>query len=1390
MKKILGLDLGTSSIGWALVNEAENEAEKSSIIKLGVRVNPLTVDELSNFERGKTITTTADRTLKRSMRRNLQRYKLRRANLIEILKGNMFIGDETILSESGNYSTFETYRLRAKAVEEEITLEEFARVLLMINKKRGYKSSRKAKGQDEGQLIDGMSIARQLYEENLTPGQFCLKILQSGKKYLPDFYRSDLQNEFDRIWNFQKDYYPEILTEHLKEQLVKKNEKSTWAICEKPMNLVGIKRGVKGPDIRLENFKWRANAISSKMELEQLAVVLQKINGQINSSSGYLGSISDRSKELYFKKQTVGQFLMSKLDSDSNVSLRNQVFYRQDYLDEFNVLWEKQAQFHKELTDELKQEVRDVVIFYQRRLKSQKGLISFCEFESRRIEIETDGKKKIITIGNRVIPRSSPLFQEFKIWQNLNNLEVFHKGHSTRSNASARLVTLQIESSERRFLDQEEKNLLFKELSVREVLSKTEALKLLFDNHKELDLNFSKIEGNKTFAALYKAFNEIIEVSGHEKINFDNLSADEITSSVQSVLTTLGCNAEILHFDSDVDLDKQATYRLWHLLYSYEGDNSNTGIDGLTNKISDLCTLENKYAQILANITFQNDYGSLSAKAIRKILPYLKAGNRYDLACEYAGYRHSKASLTREEIAKKVLKDKLEILPKNSLRNPVVEKILNQMVNVVNAIIDVYGKPDEIRIELARELKKNAGEREELSRIINETTRAHEEKRKILQDEFALSTVSRNDIIRYKLYEELETNGYKTLYSNTYIPREKLFSKEFEIEHIIPQARLFDDSFSNKTLEKRDINLEKGDRTAFDFVRDKYGEAGLEEFLDRIECLHNQNGNGISKAKYNKLKMSEKDIPDGFIERDLRNTQYISRKALGMLGEIVKTVVPTTGSVTDRLREDWQLVDLLKELNWDKYKALGLVEYYKDRDGRNIGHIKDWTKRNDHRHHAMDALTVAFTKNVYIQYFNNVNARYDKSSNAYSIEQKYFSERKVKPPIPVDEFRAEAKQHLEAILVSIKAKNKVVTKNVNVSRKGVGVNRKVQLTPRGQLHLETIFGSNQMPVVKEVRVGGNMNEDLIKQVTKPQYRIALLKRLADYNYDPKKAFTGKNSLEKQPLYINEKHSKQVPEKVRTLSFEPVYTIRKQVAPDLNVDKVVDYKIRTILQERIKEYGDAKRAFSNLNENPIWLNKDRGISIKRVTISGINNVQSLHEKRNKEGRIITDDEGRNIPVDFVNTGNNHHVAIYRDANGELQENVVTFYEAVTRANLRLPIIDRDYRSSEGWEFLFSMKQNEFFVFPNSKTGFNPNEINLLDPLNYPLISQNLFRVQKLSTKNYVFNHHLETKAVTGDTLKSKKQLSGITYRFIQSLPPIEDIIKVRINHIGQIVSVGE
>ncbi|MDD3692077.1 MAG: type II CRISPR RNA-guided endonuclease Cas9 [Bacteroidales bacterium] len=1418
MKKILGLDLGTNSIGWALVNEAENENEKSSIVKLGVRVNPLTVDEQQNFEKGKSITTNADRTLKRSMRRNLQRYKLRRENLIEILKEHNFICDDTILSENGNFTTFETYKLRAKAATEEVSLEQFARILLMINKKRGYKSSRKAKGTEDGVLIDGMEVAKMLYNENLTPGQYSYQQLDKGKKHLPDFYRSDLQREFNKIFEKQQTFYSEILTEELKKELEGKKRDAVWAICakafkEKDIELVGIKRQGTTIEQKIENFLWRTKGLSEKLSLEQIVVVLQQINIQINSSSGYLGAISDRSKELFFNKikksdgsfrgQTVGEYQMEVLNKNPNASLRNMVFYRQDYLDEFNTIWEKQAEFHTELTEKLKQEIRDVVIFYQRPLKSQKGLISFCEFESRKIEVEVDGKKKIKTVGSRVIPRSSPLFQEFKIWQVLNNVEVFAKGIKRNKQKEAILFDQNedpLQFGGRRELYQEEKELLAAELTIRKELKKAEILKLLFDNTKNLDLNFNSIQGNLTQSLLFDTYERIVQLTGHD-INTNKKFASEIIKLYEEFFVAIGYNADILKFSSDISLESQAMFRLWHLLYSFEGDDSKTGNEKLVKKISELCGFESEYASILANITFQDDYGSLSSKAISKILPYLKAGHKFDVACEYAGYRHSASSLTKEELENKTYKDRLIILPKNSLRNPVVEKILNQMINVVNTIIDNYGKPDEIRIELARELKKNAKEREELTKSIAETTRLHEQYKEILsKPPYSLSYISRNDIIRYKLYEELKDNSYKTLYSNEYISPSSLFNGDFDVEHIIPQSRLFDDSFSNKTLELRRINIEKGNKTAYDFIKEKYGETGdensLDNYLNRIDNLHKMGV--LSRAKYNKLKIQEKDIPDGFIDRDIRDTQYIAKYAKTMLSDLVKFVVSTSGSITDRLREDWQLVDVMKELNWEKYKSLGLTEDFMNEEGNRIRKIKDWSKRNDHRHHAMDALTIAFTKRAFIQYLNNLNARSDKSSSIYGIEQNELyrngkGKMLFKPPMPLDEFRTEAKRHLENTLISIKAKNKVVTQNINTTKKSGGTNRKVQLTPRGQLHNETIYGSYKKYIVKEETINAKFDAKKIATVTKILYRNALLQRLYEFGNDPKKAFTGTNALSKNPIWLNELHTEKVPEKVKTLSIETVYTIRKDISPDLKIDKVIDKRVKEVLEARLKEFnGNAKQAFSNLDENPIWLNKEKSISIKRVTITGVSNAEPLHDKRDKEGNIILSNDGKKQAVDFVSTSNNHHVAIYRDADGNLQDYVVSFYEAVCRRNLGLPIIDKEFKVKEGWTFLFSMKQNEYFVFPNEKTGFNPLEVDLLNSDNYALISPNLFRVQTMSKviygnniiRDYKFRHHLET------SVKDIIELKNITYKQYKTLNFINNIYKVRINHIGQIVSVGE
>ncbi|MBI9058284.1 MAG: type II CRISPR RNA-guided endonuclease Cas9 [Labilibaculum sp.] len=1375
MKKILGLDLGTASIGWALVNEAENKNEESSIIKLGVRVNPLSTDEQTDFEKGRPLSINADRTLKRGARRNLQRFKQRRANLIEILKSIAFINDETILTEEGNSSTHETCKLRAKAAVDKIEKTEIARVLLAINKKRGYKSSRKAKNEEEGSLIDGMAIAKELYDNQLTPGQFVFKLLEDGKKYIPEFYRSDLQNEFDAIWNFQKQFYPEILNEELYKKLEGQGQQNSRKLFLAIHQIYTAENKGKREEVKKQHYKWRADGLTTKLPLDVVAYVFVEINNNLNKSSGYLGAISDRSKELYFEKETVGQNLYRQLQNNFHTSLKNQVFYRQDYLDEFEQIWETQAKHYPELTAEVKEEIRDVVIFYQRKLKSQKHLISNCEFEKQ----------------HKAIPKSSPLFQEFKIWQILNNIEA--------QNKASKEVTV---------LDEDPKQILFDELNLRGNLKHDEVLKVLGLAKKEWILNYKEgIEGNRTNQALYNVYHQIADFEGYG-FDWAKKTAIEIKEELKQVFPQIGIDPTILEFNSDIegnDFDKQTSYQLWHLLYSAEDDgkiseedklvygNSNVS---LKKKLCKAYGFKPEYANMLANVSLQDDHGSLSARAIKKILPYLKAGHPFSRqkeeeivgACEMVGYNHSH-SLNKEELASRTLKDSLTLLPKNSLRNPVVEKILNQMVNLVNQVIESYGKPDEVRVELARELKKSAKERATATTNINAAKTKHDGIRKLLQQDFGLKNPTRNDIIRYKLYEELSETGYKTLFTNQYIPKDKLFSKEIDIEHIIPKAILFDDSFSNKTLAYRNVNLAKADSTAIDFITNTYSD-DVQNYKNRVESLYK--AGKISKGKYKKLLMEEMDLPDGFIERDLRNSQYIAKKAKQMLFEVIRTVNTTTGSITDKLREDWDLINVMKELNLPKYRALGLTEMQERKEGKQIEQIIDWTKRNDHRHHAMDALTVAFTTYDHVQYLNNLHASRRKESDLYGVRNKITKvfetkngNSKRKFIAPLANFRIEAKNHLECVLISIKAKNKVVTKNKNrIKQKGNDqFIEKVQLTPRGQLHKETVYGKIQEQVVKEIKPNAKLDIETINKVTKPKYRVALLKRLAEFGNDPKKAFAGKNTPAKNPIYLDEAKTELLPEKIKIQDTVDNFTIRKEIGPDLKIDKVIDTGIKRILQERLAEYnGNAKEAFSNLAKRPIWLNEEKGIAIKRVSISGVSNAEAIHDKKDQHGNEILNSNGKTQPVDFVSTGNNHHVAIYKDEKGKLQEQVVSFYEAVARVNAGLPIVNSKYKEKEGWQFLFTMKQNEYFVFPSK--DFDPNEIDLLNPENVKSISPNLYRVQKIGNKDYWFRHHLETKIL------DSKELTNIAFKRKRNPESINGIIKVRINHIGEIVHVGE
>lgn len=1197
MKFILGLDPGIASIGWALILEAENDDEVSRIIDSNV----VKVDfdnfayvnakgkisdgnPINMFKKGFSVSPNFVRRQKRGAHRNLQHFKLRRGDLIELLLKNGIIDKDTLLCEDGKGTTYETHLLRSKAASEEISLNELARVLLMINKKRGYKSSRKG-----------------------------------------------------------------------------------------------------------------------------------DVDADVEDMGAYLAAITGRSKLLADNHQTVGQYLMSQLALHPLQGIKHQTFYRKDYEEEFEQIWKTQIRFHPELTRKLKKEIKNRIIFYQRPIASKKGEVSLCELESKEIEIEKDGKKKKIKTGSKVCPFSSPLFQEFRMWQRLNDI-----------------ILTNTKTLEQRFLTQEEKERLASELSIRNRLSKRDAIKVLAGKQARIfDMNFDELLGNETQAKLVNAYLKILEQTGHDKLDVKKLTAQNVLVAIRQVFGGLGFHTETIDGEIKLhpDIYLQPFYRLWHLIYSFPGDNSRSGNDKLVERVKEFFGFDNvEYAKFIADITFPDGYASLSAKAIQKILPKLKEGYQYNKACELVGYRFSKRSLTKEENDERILQKYLNFIPHNSLRNPLVERILNHMISLVNSLVDeygdTYGEFDEIRIELARDLSKNAESRKKMTQDIENNKNERDTCRKELIDilnenGYKVNYVSENDILKYRLYKELAPLGYQTLYSKTEVNIVDLIvHRKFDKEHIIPKAKSPSNAFSVLTIELSSINEEKGDMTALDYVKWKYGEEGTQQYIARVNDLFKQKA--ISKAKRDNLLKTAADIPNEPLNRDLGLTQYINRKAYEILGTITRKVVPTTGSITSRLRDDWQLVDVLQELVWDKYNRLGLIDTYTDKDGKTVRKINEdaWSKRNDHRNHAMDAITVAFTKPAYIYYLNSLNSQGEQREQMLKMRQKNLYRDKqgnwrFNAPMPLGELRAEVKRQLENIIVYQKTAPNPVSPNLNITKtkKRKEGNRLVQLTPRGKLHDDTYYGSFREKIPGDGEV-------------------------------------------------------------------VVFTKRVEVNESLKVDDVVDKGVQNILRNRLHEYNnDSKKAFTNLDENPIWFNREKGICIKKVVVRVNKELRPIHKKKNHKGEILLDKHNKVQESEYVMTNNNHHVAIYEDERHELHEVVVSFFDAVERGIHGKPVVDREFNADKGWRFLFSLQQNDCFVFPDK--GFDPLVIDLTSKDNYALISPHIFKVQTISKGDYRFRHHYDASKDFNSNLKN------LTWKRIRTFNDLKGIVKIRITKIGRI-----
>lgn len=1262
-KHILGLDLGTNSIGWALIEVDENNIP-IRIIAMGSRIIPLSTSDKEEFQRGLSITKNQNRTVSRTQRKGYDRKQLKKSDLKKILKKyNIFPAEELL-----KLPMLDLWKMRSDAANpnENISAEQLGRIFYMLNQKRGYKSARSEANADK-------------------------------------------------------------------------------------------------------------------------------------KDTDYVQAVKGRYAQLKDKNQTIGQFFYEGLYnasiSNSYFRVKEEVYPREAYIEEFDTIINAQKDKHDFLTDDVIHQLRNEIIYYQRKLKSQKGLVSVCEFEGfeKTVFDKEKNKEKIVFVGPKVAPKTSPLFQLCRIWEVVNT------------------ITLKIKNPEgskykwgEKTPNLEEKEALADYLFKNESLSFTKLLEILSLNKNDVYVNkqiLKGIKGNETYATLHNILGD------NELLNFD---VSIIPSNHTSMLVDKK-TGEILEeragLELDASLEKQPLYQLWHTIYSLKD------LDECKNALTKRFGFDDEIAEKLSRIDFNKQaFGNKSNKSMRKILPFLMEGYDYSQSCSLAGYNHSN-SLTKNEREQQQTLDRLELLPKNSLRQPIVEKILNQMINVVNAILEQYGKPSEIRVELARELKQSKDERNDADLQNSRNKKLNEEIGKRLA-ELGLPTTKRY-IQKYKfIFPSLSKNLKDARVNNqciycgeTFNLTEALSGDAYDVDHIIPKALLFDDSQTNKVLVHRKCNSTKTNQTAYDYIASK-GEEQVRIYSERVDDWFKRGI--ISYSKMQRLKVSHKEylerkklgketetdkkLWENFIDRQLRETQYISRKSKEILQKICNNVTTTEGGVTAKLRNLWGWDDVLMNLQMPKYKELGqtVIKEWTSEHGKRKHQkeeIENWTKRDDHRHHAIDALVVACTKQGFIQRINTLNSSDTKDLMNKEVEEARieFNEKttllekylKTQKPFTTEQVMKEA----DKVLISFKAGKKVAT----ITRfKATGKNKDTGvIVPRGALHEQSVYG--KIKVIEKDKPLKYLFENSDK-IINPTIKKLIDNRLSENDYNSKKALS---TLKKNPIYLNEEKS-EILEKASCYNDATVLKYKLQSLKASQADDIVDERVKFLVKERLAQFGNKeKEAF----KDTLWFNEEKQIPIITVRLFArpdANNLQAI--KKDESGKEIG----------FVVMGNNHHIAIYENKDNKLVQHSCTFWQAVERKKHKIPVVIKD--SSDVWNELlnkelqesflnklpadnlilkFSLQQNEMFILGLSQEEFDE----AVKSNDKSLLSKYLYLVWSIAEGDYWFRHHLETKnseLKKTDGAKVSKRYYRLSTKGLIDLNPI----KVRLDHLGEIIKIGE
>ena len=1362
MKKILGLDLGTNSIGWAVVNAEEITRENetsylkpTSISAAGSRIIPMDEGVLGDFDKGNTKSQTKDRTDKRGTHRLLERYLLRRERLLRVLKLMKFLPEhfashineygkfiddsepkiawrkghdgkfEFIFKESFNEMLADfsknqpqllaggkkvpydwtIYYLRKKALSQRLTKEELAWILLQFNQKRGYYQLR---GEEEEEVQD---------KKVEFMAQKVVRVEATDEKKGDDvWYNVYLENGmiYRRSSRISLDWEGKI-----KEFIVTTDlEKDGSPKKDKEGNIKRSFRAPKEDDWTLLKKKTEFDIDNSHKTVGSYIydALLQ------NPDQKIIGKLVRTVERKYYKDELkqildIQKTLIPELQDDALYKVCIEELYPNNEAHCNNIAKPDFANLF----------INDI-LFYQRPLKSKKSLISDCPYESH---FDKNGNEHPI----KCIAKSNPLFQEFRLWQFVQNLRIYERETDFD-------VTGQYLSTGEKYIA------LFDWLNDRASIKQDTLLNSYF--------KFKKEKGKDHYPYRWNYVED------------KEYPCNETRAEILKGLDKCRVSADFLN--------KEQEMSLWHILYSVE---DKTEIGKALKKYAEKNSLPESFADVFAKIKpFKKEYGSYSEKAIKKLLPLMRIGKywsadaidaktkeridkiitgEYDekikdrvrekainltdethfrglpiwLACYIVYDRHSEAKEIEKWEKPEDIDKYLKAFKQHSLRNPIVEQVVTETLRTVRDIWKQEGNIDEIHVELGREMKNPADKRKKMTETIqqNENTnlrikamlmefmnpemgienvrpyspsqqdilRIYEENAldNLTKDDKEFEFVSKisktaqpskSDIVRYKCWLEQK---YRSPYTGEMIPLARLFTDDYQIEHIVPQAKYFDDSFSNKVICEAKVNQEKGAELAHKFITDKGGsiyELGfgrtvrlftVHEYEDFVKKHYANN-----RTKMKKLLMD--DIPDGFIERQLNDSRHISKLVKGLLSNIVREKMPNgeyeqeavsknliscNGSITDRLKKDWGMNDVWNSIILPRFRRLNELT------GKNVftaisaeGHEipamplelqKGFNKKRiDHRHHAMDAITIACATRDHVNLLNNEAAHSKKHDKFYRYDLQSKLRRKDEEGHykeflkPWTSFTTDAKRALENIIVSFKQNLRVINKTTNRYQHFDESGKKVfdkqkkgdSWAIRKSMHKDTGWGEVNLRFIKEVSLNDALrnpklivNKDFKQKVQELFTQGHDTKYIRKYVEDNKDVWSDID-LKKIKVYYFTKETNDRYFATRFLSDLVGYFAKVVKYDDAikKIEGITDTGIQKILKAHLKaKDNNPELAFSadgidEMNRNIVELNGGKPHKpIYKVRRFESGNKYSIGQKGCKAKKFVEADKGTNL-----------------------------------------------------------------------------------------------------------------------------------------------------------------